>query len=259
MKVAVFGGSGFVGRHLIPVLLEEHDVSYISRKENQKLKELGVKWIEGDIKYSDKIPDLSEFDIIIDLVAVINQKEQKHVDVNVGGIRNILSKMNKKQKIVYFSALNADKGDTEYFRTKREAENIITERGNYLIFRPSMIFGNDDYLTLMLKKLKTPFIPKSGYLCPVYVESLSNLVKNMINNNGIVEVSGSEKIRLVDMYKIIKRKRAYEIPSFILYSLIPFLPITMEQIKMLRYDFCRPQDIWNLYGIEPVKYSDFFK
>ena len=102
MKVAVFGGSGFVGRHLIPILLEEYDVTYISRNENKWLKEIGVNWIKGDIKNSDTIPDLSNFDLIIDLVAVINQKEQKHVDVNVNGVKNILSKMNKKQKIIYF-------------------------------------------------------------------------------------------------------------------------------------------------------------
>ncbi|MGC9166503.1 MAG: NAD-dependent epimerase/dehydratase family protein [Thermoplasmata archaeon] len=258
MKVAVFGGSGFVGRHLIPILLEEYDVAYISRNENGRLKEIGVHWIKGDIRYSDTIPDLSNFDIIIDLVAVINQKEQRHVDVNVNGVKNILSKMNKKQKIVYFSALNADIGQTEYFRTKREAEKIITERGNYLIFRPGIIFGEDDYLTLMLKKLNTPFIPKSGYLCPVYVESLSNLVEKMLLNNGIVEVSGPEKIKLVDMYKTVRGKKAMEIPHFLLYPFLPFLPISNEQLKMLKLDFCRPQDIWTVYGIEPVKYKEFF-
>ncbi|MGC8686489.1 MAG: NAD-dependent epimerase/dehydratase family protein, partial [Thermoplasmata archaeon] len=157
MKILVIGGSGFVGRHIIPYLAKENSVSYLSRSENPKLKNLGVQWIKGNITNENDLKILAEFDTIIDLVAVINEKEQRHEDVNVKGMENIIKNAGNA-KIVYFSAMNADVGQTKYFVTKRKAENMLKKRGNYIIMRPSIIYGEDDYLTQMLINMKVPFI-----------------------------------------------------------------------------------------------------
>lgn len=259
MKIAVVGGSGFVGRHIIPHLIQGNSVSYISRSENAKLKSLGVEWIKGNITNENDLKVLRDFDAIIDLVAVINEKEQRHEDVNVRGMENII-KNAPNAKIIYFSAMNADIGQTRYFITKRKAEEMLKARGNYVIMRPSIIYGEDDYLTEMLLNMKVPFIPRSGKLCPVYIEDLAKILTRVINNQGIFEVSGPDDLTLKDMFDIIRKiknkGRSYTVPNFLLRILSPFLPITKEQIAMLSMDFCRGKGIFSRLNIEPSHYEE---
>lgn len=259
MKIAVVGGSGFVGRHIIPHLAKENSVSYISRSENPKLKNLGVQWIKGNITIENDLKILGEFDTIIDLVAVINEKEQRHEDVNVRGMENII-KNAPNAKIVYFSAMNADTGQTKYFTTKRKAEEMLKARGNYVIMRPSIIYGEDDYLTEMLLNMKVPFIPRSGRLCPVYIEDLAKILIRVMNDQGIFEVSGPDDLTLKDMFDILRqiknKGRSFTVPNFLLQILSPFLPITKEQIAMLSMDFCRGKEIFSRLNIEPSHYEE---
>ncbi|MDP8011743.1 MAG: NAD-dependent epimerase/dehydratase family protein [Thermoplasmata archaeon] len=259
MKIVVVGGSGFVGRNIIPHLAKEHSVSYISRSENKKLKSIGVQWIKGNITNENDLKIIGEFDIVIDLVAVINEKEQKHEDVNVKGMENILKNAGNS-RIVYFSAMNADNAKTKYFITKRKAEEMLIKRGNYIILRPSIIFGEDDYLTQMLINLKMPFIPKSGKLCPVYVEDIANILMKVINKEGIFEISGPDDLTLKDMFDIIRKingkGRSYTVPDFLVKMLSPFLPITKEQLTMLSLDFCKGKEIFSELNIKPSRYEE---
>jgi len=259
MKIAVIGGSGFVGRHIIPHLAKENSVSYISRSENPKLKNLGVQWIKGNITNENDLKILGELDTIIDLVAVINEKEQRHEDVNVKGMENIIRNAGNA-KIVYFSAMNADVGQTNYFVTKRKAEDMLRKRGNYIIMRPSIIYGEDDYLTQMLINMKVPFIPRSGKLCPVYVEDLAKILVNVINGTGIFEISGPDDLTLKDMFDIIRKikgkGRSYVAPDFLVRLFLPFLPITREQIAMLSLDFCKGKEIFSRLNIVPSRYEE---
>ncbi|MCI4434801.1 MAG: NAD-dependent epimerase/dehydratase family protein [Thermoplasmata archaeon] len=259
-SLLVIGGSGFVGRNIIPELMEKYSVSYMSRSECKKLKDLGVPWIKGDIRNEEDLKIIRDFDIIMDLVAVINEKMEKHHDVNVIGMHNIISIAREDSRIVYFSAMNSDRGRTRYFITKYQAENMLMKRGNYTILRPSIIFGEDDYLTNMLRNLKVPFVPRSGWLCPVYVKDIAKILPRLIDDGGIFEISGPEELSLLDMYNIIReingKKRAHSVPDFLVYPFLPFLPITREQLEMLKMDFCHGKDIWKKYSMEPSKYRE---
>ncbi|MGC8709336.1 MAG: NAD-dependent epimerase/dehydratase family protein [Thermoplasmata archaeon] len=259
-KILVIGGSGFVGRNIIPELSKYYSVSYLSRSECKRLKDLGIQWIKGDIRNEEDLGIIKEFDIIIDLVAVINEKMERHHDVNVIGMHNIITNARRESRIVYFSAMNANIGRTRYFVTKYQAENMLMERGNYTIIRPSIIFGSDDYLTKMLLDLKLPFIPKSGKLCPVYIGDIALLMPRLVELDGIFEISGPEELTLKDMYSIIRRIRGkgkvYGVPDILVYPFIPFLPITREQLYMLKMDFCHGKEIWKRFSMEPSKYSE---
>lgn len=262
MKILVIGGSGFVGRHIIPYIMKNNSVSYLSRKENEKLKNLGIAWIKGDITNRDDLKIAKDFDVIIDLVAVINEKEQKHEDVNVKGMENILGNAENK-KVIYFSAMNADIGNTKYFQTKRKAEEMLIKRGNYLILRPSIIYGEDDYLTEMLLSLKLPFVPKSGKLCPVFINDVAEILTRKMNDQGIIEISGPDELTLKDMFTILRKikskGKAYSVPIPIVKLLSPFLPISKEQIDMLSYDFCKGKNIFKELNLQPSRYEDVMK
>ena len=55
MKVAVIGGSGFIGIHLIKELSKLKDISIISTFKNKKLKNTKkVKWMKYDLNSKKK-------------------------------------------------------------------------------------------------------------------------------------------------------------------------------------------------------------
>ncbi len=259
----MIGGSGFVGRNIIPELIDRYSISYLSRHECEKLKGLGIEWIKGDIRNEEDLRVARDFDYIMNLVAVINEKQEKHHDVNVIGMHNIIQNARDDSKIVYFSAMNANVGKTRYFITKYQAENMLMERGNYTIIRPSIIFGEDDYLTEMMKKMRIPFIPNSGKLCPVYIKDIARILPDMMEEGGIYEISGPDEITLLDMYrtirKIMGKGNAYAVPDFLVYPFIPFLPISREQLYMLKMDFCKGKEIWKKFSIFPSHYEETMK
>ena len=55
MRIAITGGSGFVGRHLLHLLVGDgHDVVALTRKPNERPPLSGVRWLQGELgKVSD--------------------------------------------------------------------------------------------------------------------------------------------------------------------------------------------------------------
>ncbi len=267
----VVGGSGFIGKNLIKKLSENNEVYYLSRKRSIENDAIS-KYVYGDITKEDTLQNLPDIDVLVDLVAVIKEtKQQGHMDVNVRGVKNLVNAYKDKRiKFVYFSAINADIGKTKYFQTKLMAENIVKNSGfDYLIVRPSLVFGMDDYFTKIVKKVsKYGFSIKTGRLCPVYVEDLVNFVSILIEKEkGIFEISGPEKLTLKDMVDTVRKKynkkESRLLPDWIMKVMLPVLSlsgtITKEQYYMLKLDFCRDQKIWEKFGISPKKFSEIYE
>jgi len=70
MKIAVAGGLGFLGRHIIAALLKEkHDVTIFARREGNLYP--GVSFVNADLMVpGDWQKKLAENDIVINLVGV---------------------------------------------------------------------------------------------------------------------------------------------------------------------------------------------
>jgi len=58
MKILVTGGGGFLGRHLVKMLIERgHQVESFSRSNHPILDRLKVKFHKGDLKNSSQVVD----------------------------------------------------------------------------------------------------------------------------------------------------------------------------------------------------------
>ena len=78
MKVLVTGGTGYIGRVLVPKLIKEgYDVTVIDRKflnyddVDSEYSQLGVKFKNEDIRYCDP-NEIRNFDAVVDLAALSN-------------------------------------------------------------------------------------------------------------------------------------------------------------------------------------------
>lgn len=208
MKTLVFGGSGFIGTNFIKLFGSDEN-AYYSRHRSETLDSFGAQWIGGNILDGSKVMEaVNGFDVIVMAAGIPNETEEKHFDVQVNGVKNIvraIKKIDKDQKLIYLSQINLEKGKTEYFRVKRVAEGNTQLVKNHLIVRPSFIFGDGDHITeriIETARSKIGNFPQEGDLCPVHVGDLITVIKNSLEMRGAINVSARNKLSLLDCINI---------------------------------------------------------
>lgn len=272
MKLIVIGGSGFVGSNVLNQM-EAEEKAYFSRNSSKKLDDKGIKYIKGDVRnYDDVEKAIEDYDVIIHAVDVLKEDEEKHEDLSLNGIKNIvkaIKKSGKSKKLIYFSAINADKGKTDYFRYKRLAEdNVDLLKNNGLSIRPSTMYGDGDSFTKMLvdlTKQKIPFLPKSGNMAPVYINDVITVLKNSMDRYGIIDVCSKENITFAGMFNTIREKLGLkpvkEVSSLIFKPFIGSLQkrglLTKEQFYMLQLDYYKENTSLYRFVKEPMNYKDY--
>ncbi len=164
MQLLVLGGTGFVGRHLVPRLAAAgHRITVLSRNRDRH-RELwivpGVRVVNGDpYQSASLVPWLKGADAAINLVGILNERgrsgqgfKRAHVDLTACLIR--ACREAGVRRILQMSALNAGRGQSHYLKTRGEAENLVRDSGlAWTIFRPSVIFGRGDGLFYRFAKL----------------------------------------------------------------------------------------------------------
>ncbi|MCL4404656.1 MAG: NAD-dependent epimerase/dehydratase family protein [Candidatus Marsarchaeota archaeon] len=272
-KVLLIGGSGFFGSEVYSKLSQNYSVEVMSRFKHADSSVDGKAWIEGDITSKADVERVMDrgYDVVFDFVGLITQKEQKHRAVNVGGIKNIIDtavSLGTEPRVIYISAINAENGTTEYFKTKHEAENLLSGYKKHTVIRPSILYGKDDFLTKQFFSLlnrNIPVFPRSGIICPVSVKDMVTVVESLMHLDGSFNVCSEEKIRFGDMFNIFRerfgRKGVPQAPMALFKVLSPVLEhagiVSSEQIKMLEYDFYRGDSVLKKYVKDPVTYKEF--
>ncbi len=272
-KMLLIGGYGFVGGNIYSKLKNDYQIEIMSRFKHENAQAEGKDWIEGDItSYADIEKAIGRgYDYVVDLAGIINEKSEKHADVNIGGTSNIIKALDivaAGSKVIYFSAINAEDGATGYFRTKREAEKIISAYKNSIIIRPSVIYGKYDFLTRQLVKMVNSnalAMPKSGYIYPVHIDDIVKCFSGLLGKVGSFNICGTEKLRFGDMFNMFRkhfsRKPLPQLNMKIFVMLSPILgklgAVSKEQLQTLRYDFYRPDGILTQFVKNPETYNDF--
>ncbi len=181
-NVCIFGGSGFVGRHLANILTDQEIYLRIPTRNYERAKELLVipttDLVEADL-YDEAELDrlLMGIDAVINLVGVLHGDfHAAHVELP----RRIVAacKRNGIARILHMSALHAGPGQpSEYLRSKGEGQEIVMTSGlNATSFCPSVIFGpGDASLNLFARLGKLPILPLASpdaKFQPVFVENV---------------------------------------------------------------------------------------
>ena len=186
MKAFVTGGTGFIGRRLVQLLVEQgSEVTVLTRNTAIKFPP-AVKIVHGDIINPSTIKDIEgEFDIVFHLAAIIsfNLSMAKELElVNVQGTRNILeaSKRWKAGRTVLVSSActmgvspttrlldeNARLGDklisrNPYMASKIKMEDLaisLSREQEIVIVNPTTVYGSGDWSLnsgTLIKKIAT--------------------------------------------------------------------------------------------------------
>ena len=268
--VTVFGGSGFVGRHVVQALARRgYRVRAAVRRPDlaghlQPLGDVGqVTAVQANLRYRWSVERaLQGADAVVNAVGILYEAGRQSFDaVQAFGPRAIgeAARAAGIENLVHVSAIGADAGsDIGYLHSKGLGEAGVLETvPNAVIMRPSIIFGpEDDFFNKFAGMAQlSPALPLIGggktRFQPVYVGNVAEAVAVAIDGGAtpgtIYELGGPEVATfrqcLERMLEEISRKRALVPLPFgvakIMGGVMGLLPnplLTADQVRMLQSD-----------------------
>jgi len=269
-SIVIFGGAGFIGRHLIRRLTKKGYkiiVPYQRSVQEAKLRLLGVTGQIIPFRFSnldDKRLNslLIKTDICINLKTTYDQKK--------GPFDETIFKFNKKlikilksnldlRNYIFFSGLGADidKNSTRSISIHKTENEAFKYLKNVNIIRPGVIIGGGDvFLKRLLPIFKSSFfVPLFGdgsvKFQPVFIDDISLAVEKIINdeikNQNIYELAGPEILTYRNFYNHIskclnKTRVLVPVSLKVMKPLIsiaektPISPLTSEQLLLFEKD-----------------------
>jgi uncharacterized protein YbjT (DUF2867 family) len=267
--VTVFGGSGFVGRHVVRALANRgYRVIVAVRRPDlafhlQPLGNVGqIRAVQANLRYRWSIDRaVAESDAVINLVGILKQTgRQTFSAVQAFGARAVAEAARARGvRLVHVSAIGADaNGTAQYARTKGEAERAVLETvKDAVILRPSIIFGPEDEFFNRFAEMArlSPFLPLIGggetKFQPVFVgdvaEAVARAVDGKVEGGRIYELGGPETVSFRECMEIVcretdRKRLLLPIPWFAakgmarLTGWLPGAPITLDQVLLLQND-----------------------
>jgi nucleoside-diphosphate-sugar epimerase len=184
MKLAITGGTGFVGAHLLDAAVAAgHSVKALTRRD-QPARD-GVEWIGGDLDSRAALEKLvDDADAVIHVAGAISAPNAAAFDkANVTGTLAMLAAATAGgvRRFVHVSSLAAREPKLSlYGGSKARAEELVHGSGlDWAIVRPPAVYGPGDKETLELfrmAKLGLMLMPPKGRVSVIHAEDLARLL-----------------------------------------------------------------------------------
>ena len=181
-SVCIFGGSGFIGRHLANLLTNQEIQLRVPTRNYERAKEVlvvpTVDLVEVTHYDDDQLDQLlMGMDAVINLIGVLHGDfHQAHVEMPQKIVAACLR--NGIGRILHMSALHAGFDQpSAYLRSKAEGERIVMTSGLAATsFRPSVTFGpGDSSINLFARLGRLPVLPLAlpeAKFQPIFVENV---------------------------------------------------------------------------------------
>lgn len=184
MKLAITGGTGFVGGHLLDTALAAgHSVKALTRRDQPPRD--SVDWVAGDLQDRGALERLvGDVDAVIHVAGVITASSAAEFELgNVAGTLSMLAAATAGgvRRFVQVSSLAAREPKLSlYGASKHKAEELVDGSGlDWVIVRPPAVYGPRDKETLELfrmAKLGLMLMPPKGRVSLIHVADLARLL-----------------------------------------------------------------------------------
>lgn len=286
--VTVFGGSGFLGRHIVRALVKRGwRVRVAVRRPNEALflKTAGavgqVAIMQANIRDEDSVHKaVKGVDAVVNLVGILYESgKQKFSAVQAEGARTVAQAAAAEgvQKFVQLSAIGASsESEAAYAKSKAAGEAAVLEAiPQAVILRPSIVIGPEDDFFNRFAKMATlaPALPLIGggetLYQPVAVQDVAQATCETLEDpdfgGKIYELGGPDIFSFKNLMEIMLchtgQKRILASLPFFAANLIsrftqflPNPPLTPDQVIMLRSDNIADENLPGLgdLGIAPT-------
>ena len=269
--VTVFGGSGFVGRHVVQALARRgYRIRVAVRNPSlafhlQPLGQVGqIVAVQANLRNRASVDRaVIGADHVINCVGVLLETGRNtFAAVQDFGARAVAeAARGVGASLTHVSAIGADVGSrSAYARSKGRGEEAVRETlADAVILRPSIMFGPEDNFFNKFADMArySPFLPLIGggetKLQPAYVvdvaEVIARSVDGTIERGRTYELGGPEVLTfrqcMEEMLKVINRRRTFVSVPWGIASLlgsvassVPLVepPLTADQVTLLKVD-----------------------
>ena len=267
--ITVFGGSGFLGRHVIRALARrDYRIRVAVRRPDlaghlQPLGRVGqIMPVQANLRYPDSVASaLRGAEVAINLVGILAPSgRQTFAAVQARGAGVVAEAAAAiGARMVHVSALGADaNSESAYARSKAEGEQAVRAAvPDAVIFRPSVMFGADDQFTNRFATLArmSPALPLVGgdtKMQPAFVGDVARAIAEAVDGHArsgaSYELGGPEVLSMREIMafilKTIERERMLVPLPFAIARLkaylLQFAPqpftLTPDQVTLLQSD-----------------------
>jgi len=232
MKIAVFGGSGFLGMYLVGELLKRNHEVYVYDKKKSDNSFSSAVYYEADILERENIIDIiaaNRFDIVYNLAGFANLDQAIKfpyltLQLNVLGNINVLDGCVKAgvRRFVYASSAYAMSNKGSFYGiSKLTSEKIVEEYATrynlaFTILRygsvySEMSFNNNYIYNLIETAIKTKKIEHGGDGSEIreyiHASDAAKLSVDVIESNEFenehVIFTGTEKMKRIELFQLI--------------------------------------------------------
>ncbi len=268
--VTVFGGSGFLGRHVVRALAKrDYRIRVAVRRPElaghlQPLGRVGqIHAVQANLRYPASVEAaMRDSHAAVNLVGILAEGGAQTFDAVQGAGADAVAKAAAAAgaRMVHVSAISADENSaSRYARAKAAGEKAVRAAvPSATILRPSIVFGPEDQFTNRFAALArvSPVMPLIGggatRLQPVYVGDVATAVADAVDGKtgegATYELGGPEVLTMREIMEIIlavtERRRMLVSWPFGLAKLqaafLQFAPgafkLTPDQVTLLRSD-----------------------
>ncbi len=228
MRILVAGGSGFIGKRVVDELLAKggHEIAVMTRDPVRAPRRAGVTYVRGDVGDATSLAEATTgVEVVIHAVQFPNHpvenpaKGWTYEKVDGEGTERMVTaaRASGVRRFIYLSGAGTRPGRTEpWFKAKERAERAITTSGmEYVILRPSWIYGPDDRsmnkFVAFVKWL--PVVPVIGSgkekIHPVSVFDVAKVVARSVDmqaaKNQVFDLGSRDAITMDDILRTIMR------------------------------------------------------
>ena len=212
--VLVTGATGFIGRRLVPALLDAgHDVRAMTR--HPETYDGPGKAVGADVMDADSLrPALEGVDVAIYLVHSLDDPDFERKDADAARAFSAAAAAAGVRQIVYLGGLgDDDRHLSAHLRSRREVEGLLGQDGvPVTVLRAAIVVGHGgiswEITRQLVKNLPAMVVPRwvSTRTQPIALDDVVRYLAGVVDHpdaiGRVLEIGGTEQLTYLEMMRV---------------------------------------------------------